>query len=363
MVDPHGGGPGRRMAPAAASPGDAAVPSRPPPGMERVSLVDGHRYDGLIESEDDAWVYFIQIQRPPGRPMHLVIRTLDRRSVASVVAAGRGRTGGAAPADRAVRQPGRHRSRPHGRRLAHAAGEGRQPLPALRGQVVQPRQHGRRADDAADHRARGADFRRLSADAAARGPRRRGRRGWSSSARWTQYRAFLARGAWRFRTAPASWKRRTSWPSAATWPAWPPHGQGQRPERRDPPRTEATGEAAADAAGRDWPSDMRQKGTRRPRSPAAATINAAVRRPTSRRRRRNWPVATARPPRSFSDSTRQTVRAALPRDRSTPTWRTTSIRTAVRRAPLAQRGAGRDVRGRHLGRRTRCGWTPPTPRP
>lgn len=51
---------------------------------ERVELVDGQRYQGLIESEDDAWVHLILIGRPRGRPMSLVIRTFDRASVASV---------------------------------------------------------------------------------------------------------------------------------------------------------------------------------------------------------------------------------------------------------------------------------------
>lgn len=46
--------------------------------LERVE-VEGHPpYDGLIESEDENWITLIQIQRRPGRPMHLVIRTIDR---------------------------------------------------------------------------------------------------------------------------------------------------------------------------------------------------------------------------------------------------------------------------------------------
>ncbi len=57
-----------------------------PPALERVNLADGGKhYEGLVESEDDTWIYFIQIQRPTGRPTHLVVRTLDRRTVASVV--------------------------------------------------------------------------------------------------------------------------------------------------------------------------------------------------------------------------------------------------------------------------------------
>jgi hypothetical protein len=52
--------------------------------LERVNLHDGRHYEGYVESEDDGWVFFIQIQRKAGQPMHLVIRTLDRRSVASI---------------------------------------------------------------------------------------------------------------------------------------------------------------------------------------------------------------------------------------------------------------------------------------
>ena len=51
---------------------------------ERVKLVDGRQYDGLIESVDDAWVHLFQIRRPSGRPMFLVIRPIERRLIASV---------------------------------------------------------------------------------------------------------------------------------------------------------------------------------------------------------------------------------------------------------------------------------------
>ena len=46
--------------------------------MERVNLLRGGHYDGFIESEDELWLHFIQIERPPGKPMRLVSRTLDR---------------------------------------------------------------------------------------------------------------------------------------------------------------------------------------------------------------------------------------------------------------------------------------------
>jgi len=52
---------------------------------ERVELLDGQRYEGLIESQDDAWVNLIQISRRHGRPMHLVIRPIERSKLAAVV--------------------------------------------------------------------------------------------------------------------------------------------------------------------------------------------------------------------------------------------------------------------------------------
>jgi hypothetical protein len=53
--------------------------------MERINLLDGSHYDGLVESAGDGWVYFIQVQRPPGQATRLVIRTLEPRSVVSIV--------------------------------------------------------------------------------------------------------------------------------------------------------------------------------------------------------------------------------------------------------------------------------------
>lgn len=55
------------------------------PALERVELFDHAPYEGLIESEDDAWITMIQIKRLPGQPMHLVIRPIDRRLVSAVV--------------------------------------------------------------------------------------------------------------------------------------------------------------------------------------------------------------------------------------------------------------------------------------
>ena len=52
--------------------------------MERVEVADHPPYEGLIESEDDAWITMIQIQRPRGQAMHLVVRSIDRRGVISI---------------------------------------------------------------------------------------------------------------------------------------------------------------------------------------------------------------------------------------------------------------------------------------
>jgi hypothetical protein len=66
------------------------VPHNPPARTdawttEQVELVDGRTYQGLIESEDDAWVHLIEVRRPKARPMYLVIRPIERASIAKVV--------------------------------------------------------------------------------------------------------------------------------------------------------------------------------------------------------------------------------------------------------------------------------------
>jgi len=63
----------------------AAQAAGAPLPMERLELVGHWPYEGLIESEDRDWITMIQIRRPPGRPMYLVIRPIDRASVRSVV--------------------------------------------------------------------------------------------------------------------------------------------------------------------------------------------------------------------------------------------------------------------------------------
>jgi hypothetical protein len=66
----------------------AAPGASPPPATqwetERIELRDGRRWEGLIESEDDAWLYLIQIEQSPGRPMYLVIRPISRPLIRSI---------------------------------------------------------------------------------------------------------------------------------------------------------------------------------------------------------------------------------------------------------------------------------------
>ena len=52
---------------------------------EQIELLDGRKQCGLIESQDNAWVYLTEIHRPEGRPMYLVIRPLERTAIAKVV--------------------------------------------------------------------------------------------------------------------------------------------------------------------------------------------------------------------------------------------------------------------------------------
>jgi len=52
---------------------------------DQIELNDGRRLQGFIESEDELWIYLVQIEQPPGRPMYGVIRMVDRAKVKSVV--------------------------------------------------------------------------------------------------------------------------------------------------------------------------------------------------------------------------------------------------------------------------------------
>src|SRR5262249_13553519 len=44
--------------------------------LERVTLNDGKTYQGLVESENDSTIEFVEVHRPKGKPMFLVVRTV-----------------------------------------------------------------------------------------------------------------------------------------------------------------------------------------------------------------------------------------------------------------------------------------------
>ncbi len=72
---------GGATASAAARPADAAAL----PGdwrLERITLADGKTYQGLIESESASSIEFIEVRRPRGKPMFLVVRPIDRKAIA-----------------------------------------------------------------------------------------------------------------------------------------------------------------------------------------------------------------------------------------------------------------------------------------
>jgi hypothetical protein len=49
--------------------------------MERVTLVDGATYEGLILTETPATIEFLEVRRPRGKPMYLVVRPLQRKNI------------------------------------------------------------------------------------------------------------------------------------------------------------------------------------------------------------------------------------------------------------------------------------------
>lgn len=67
----------------------APVPQPAPLGgnewpLEKVETLDGRRYQGLIESQDDYWLRMIRIFRPVGREMYLVIQPLEAAGIARI---------------------------------------------------------------------------------------------------------------------------------------------------------------------------------------------------------------------------------------------------------------------------------------
>ena len=51
--------------------------------LEKVTLSDGKAYEGLVLSENPASIEFLEVRRPRGKPMSLVVRPLTRKEIAS----------------------------------------------------------------------------------------------------------------------------------------------------------------------------------------------------------------------------------------------------------------------------------------
>jgi hypothetical protein len=51
--------------------------------MDRVVLTDGKIYQGLVESESPSSIELIEVRRPRGKPMFLVVRPIDRKTITS----------------------------------------------------------------------------------------------------------------------------------------------------------------------------------------------------------------------------------------------------------------------------------------
>ncbi|MBN1851834.1 MAG: hypothetical protein JW829_03890, partial [Pirellulales bacterium] len=57
--------------------------------MERLHLAEGRILAGLIETEQDASIQFIEVHRPAGKPMFLIMRTVDRDRIQAIDRVGR----------------------------------------------------------------------------------------------------------------------------------------------------------------------------------------------------------------------------------------------------------------------------------
>jgi hypothetical protein len=60
---------------------DATVRTHSEWPLERVVLTDGKTYQGLVESESPSNIEFVEVHRPHGKPMFLVVRPIDRKSI------------------------------------------------------------------------------------------------------------------------------------------------------------------------------------------------------------------------------------------------------------------------------------------
>jgi hypothetical protein len=59
---------------------DAAIGSWP---LEEIKLLSGQVYQGLIDVEGLTGVEFMEVRRPPGKPMYLLVRHLERKDILS----------------------------------------------------------------------------------------------------------------------------------------------------------------------------------------------------------------------------------------------------------------------------------------
>ncbi len=49
--------------------------------LERVVLSDGKTFEGLVAAESPAEIEFVEVHRPTGKPMYLVVRPIDRKNI------------------------------------------------------------------------------------------------------------------------------------------------------------------------------------------------------------------------------------------------------------------------------------------
>jgi len=52
--------------------------------LERVTLREGTRYDGLVQGESPETIEFLEVRRLPGRPMYLMLRPLARKDIRDI---------------------------------------------------------------------------------------------------------------------------------------------------------------------------------------------------------------------------------------------------------------------------------------
>jgi len=101
--------------PVASSSTAPAAPESPAAAwkLERVTLADGKAYEGLVTDERPAEIEFIEVHQPAGKPMYLVVRSIDRKSIGTWT-----RLPPEQRADLATRIEGfRHRARIEARRM------------------------------------------------------------------------------------------------------------------------------------------------------------------------------------------------------------------------------------------------------